>query len=106
MAKLERGKVIGFAKDAGKFVGECSSQALICGIARALLPPQVSIVVQGASLVGGLLVGGFIGKQMNGYVEDKVDETVKKIDETKKNFKTVKDDIERLKETMKETPEK
>lgn len=102
--KLDKEKLVELAKDTGKLVSSCSTQMLICGITRAVLPPQVGLLVKSGALVGGLLLGGFVSSQMEGFVEDKVDAAFDEFDETKKSFHAAKDDINRLKELMKEGP--
>lgn len=106
MAKINKEKAVVGLKEVGKLAGTGTCQALICGIARAILPPQVNIVVQGAMLAGGLLVGGFVGECMNGYIEDKIDSTIENAEETvkeqKENIDQIKKDIKRLKELKEE----
>lgn len=100
--KIQKEQFVGFTKEAGKLVSSCSIQMLVCGITRAVLPSQVGLFIKGGALIGGLLLGGFVSNQMEGFVEDKVDEAFQEFDETKKNFHAAKDDINRLKELMKE----
>lgn len=100
--KLDKEQLVGLTKDVGKLVSSCSTQMLICGVARAVLPTKVGLLVKGGTLIGSLLLGGFVGSQMESYVEDKVDEAFQEFDETRQSFHAAKDDINRLKELMKE----
>lgn len=102
MAKINKEQVVNGIKTCGKLVSGCSSQALICGICRAVLPPQVNIAVKGIVLLGGLLVGGFVGEHVEGYVEKTIDDAVNGLDETAQEVKRCVDVIRDKKEETKE----
>lgn len=103
MAKIDKEQVIKKIKACGQLVGQWGSEALACGICRAVLPPQVNVVVQGAVLIGGLLLGGFVGEHVGNYVEKTIDETVKEIDDTVAEAKRCVDVIrDKDKETKEE----
>ena len=83
---INREKLITNAKAIGGLVSEGSSMMLVCGLARAVLPPQVNVVVKCGVLLGGYMLGGFLGKQVGNYISDEIDETVKTTDEVKAEY--------------------
>ena len=92
---LNKKQVVGYLKAGGDLVASGGAQALACGLVRLVLPPGLSALAQGGMLVGGLILGGFVGDKLGGYVEEKIDETVKEFDKTvdrvKRDLDTLKD---------------
>lgn len=87
MTEEKKAKIVEKVKVAGEFVSSGGAQALACGIVRAVLPPGLNVVVQGGVLLGGLMLGGFIGEKLNGYVERQIDQTINSIEETADRIK-------------------
>lgn len=91
---MNREKGIAKLKAIGEFVSSGSAQALACGICAALLPPGVNVIAKGGVMLGGLLLGGFVGDKLNDYVSDQIDTMVKNIDDTVSEIKRCVDVIQ------------
>ena len=91
---MKREKVINKLKAIGEVVSSGSAEALACGICAALLPPGVNVIAKGGVMLGGLLLGGFVGDKLNDYVSDQIDATVKNIDDTVSEIKRCIDVIQ------------
>lgn len=102
--KPKKENIIGAIKTGLGIVGDYSTMMTVCGVVRAVLPPQASAVVQGVSLVGGLLLGSMLSGHVVKHVENCVDETVERIEDAKeqieRNIKILRD--EDLKEKTEE----
>jgi len=85
--KITKEQVIDIAKTLGGVASSGGSIALACGIIRAVLPPGVNVVVQGAMIVGGTILGSFVGDKLTDYVEEQIDQMVEQVDETAKQVK-------------------
>ena len=85
--KFDKKAIIGGMKGIGSIVSSGSSVALACGLIRVVLPPGVNAAVQGAMILGGTLLGSFIGDKLSVYVGEQIDQTVSDFEETAKRFK-------------------
>jgi hypothetical protein len=86
--------IIDIVKAAGAFVSSSGCVALICGVTRTILPPGVNKLTSGAMIIGGTILGGFIGDKLTDYVDDQIDSTVEDIENMAKRFKRHKDEPE------------
>lgn len=83
--------IIDIAKATGAFVSSSGCVALICGVTRTILPPGVNRLASGAMIIGGTILGGFIGDKLTDYVNNQIDSTVEGIESIAKRFKRHKD---------------
>lgn len=91
---MNKEKGIAKLKAIGELVSSGGAQALACGICAALLPPGVNVIAKGGVMLGGLLLGGFVGDKLNDYVSDQIDTMVKNIDDTVSEIKRCVDVIQ------------
>lgn len=94
MGKISKEKVVGYLKAGSELVSSCGAQALACGVCRAILPPGLSIVVKGGVMLGGLILGSFVGDKLNDYVDEQIDSAVKNVDDTISEVKRCVDVIQ------------
>ena len=71
--KFNKEAAVNTVKKVGAIASSTGSVALICGVARAILPPGVNVIVSGAITLGGTILGGFIGDQLTDYVDKQID---------------------------------
>ena len=83
-----------FAKDFWKVVGELSTTMFVCGIARAVLPPQVNLIVKGGALIGGFLLSGIANQKVDQFIDEAGDDLVKFVEETHDEIKRCVDVIQ------------
>ena len=86
-------KIIEKVKKVGEIASSYGAYALTCGVVRAIIPPGVNAVVQAGICVGGLILSGFVGDKLTGYVNDKIDETVKEVNDISEEVKRCLDII-------------
>ena len=86
--------IIDIVKTAGAFVSSSGCVALICGVTRTILPPRVNKLANSAMILGGTILGGFIGDKLTDYVDEQIDLTVEGIESIAKRFKRHKDEPE------------
>ena len=91
------------AKAVGSIACDIGATAMSCGVLRVILPPGVNVLVRGCICGGGLLLGGFLGEQLSGYVDRQIDQTVEGVQDI---AATVKKDIDILRDKdLEEKPE-
>ena len=89
--KFNKEAAVNTVKKVGAIASSTGSVALICGVARAILPPGVNVIVSGAITLGGTILGGFIGDQLTDYVDKQIDTM---IEEGKETVKQIKHDLD------------
>ena len=101
--KFNKEAAVNTVKKVGAIASSTGSVALICGVARAILPPGVNVIVSGAITLGGTILGGFIGDQLTDYVDKQIDTM---IEEGKETVKQIKHDLDVIqdKDTNKNNP--
>ena len=90
----EKKAVIDIVKGIGGFVGSAGSQALVCGVIGAILPPGVGLVTKGAMLVGGWMLGDFVGAKLSDHVNQQIDEVYEDVNDLRKEVKRCLDVIQ------------
>lgn len=90
----KKDKVVAGVKGVGGLVSSAGAQALACGLCRLVLPPGVHVIAKGGFMLGGLLLGGFIGEKLNAYMDEQIDQAVKNIEDTTSEVKRCLDVIQ------------
>ena len=74
--KINKDSIINGAKQIGYFVVPSSTVSLATGLVRLVVPPGVSVAVQGAMCLGGMILGRYLGWKVTDFVDEQIEDTV------------------------------